>query len=351
MSSSMIQELIQLLQCRRRAPKLTAATQKERNVKSQEETSKWSKDITDLSTDAFSDNSLQTDSCSEATDGQQTPARPPPGLEAPADQPHEKASNRSFKYWEGVVSRHPQQQAQQTTGRAEIPKMGRGARWPKAPNQQPFDPPWRQQKEDPLVELKEAISKLGPSDIAAVKSLLDSKLCDDTTGHNPPPWTASKVRLGGRAQRPFTPFGGKVPFAQPSDKNRPQRSSTTTGPMTTPNDMNDEGPSLRSFLYELAQMGDNSRVLSVRRINRLGYDSAPILQDYFAKFGTVQRVLVAPTTIKSGGQKKSRPAGLGFIVMSKSEEVQAALKHGEAHTLQGVEIMVQSFQSHGVDGH
>jgi len=270
---------------------------------------------------------------------------PPPGLEAFADQPHEMANNRSFKYGEGVVSQQLQQQLPQTTRRPETHKMERGGPWRTSQLH-----PWRSKQEpaslanDPLVGLKEAISKLAPADIATVKSLLDSKIRDDT-----PIGTAPKVQLGGgRGQRLFTPFGKKPPFAQRSDL-----AHMKAGRDHLHDSINEApGDSLRSFLYDLAQVDDNPRVLSVRRINRLGFDSPKFLQAYFAKFGTVERVMVAHTTVKAktpSGQNKARPAPLGFVVMSKAEEVQAALKLGEAHTLEGVEITVQSFQSHSID--
>jgi hypothetical protein len=121
----------------------------------------------------------------------------------------------------------------------------------------------------------------------------------------------------------------------------------------TPNDMNDTGDSLRSFLLELADMDDDGCVLSVRKISKLGFDSAPLLQTYFSKFGTVQRVMVAPTVVKCKSQKtRMRPACLGFVVMKSAAEADAALKLGEAHTLSTngelIEFSVSSFTSHAI---
>jgi len=288
---------------------------------------------------------------SELTDCPTTYLRAPPGLAPPpgldhkafAGQSHESA-NHSFKYWGGIISRQPKQTMHQ---RAEVPaakdapwRMGHGGRRPTATNQPSLHPPHQKQAaNDTFATLKEALDKLAPTDIAAVRSLLDSKARNAGAGipSRNAGWAASKDPVGsGPRQRPFTPSGAN---AKPTNR-KPAMNGVDTG------------ESLQTFLSELALI-DDSRVVSVRKINALGFGSAPMLQDYFSKFGTVDRVMVAPTVIKSKetfGKSRTRPAGLGFVVMQTSEEVEAILKHGETHSLAGVDIKVCPFKSHSIDG-
>jgi hypothetical protein len=112
------------------------------------------------------------------------------------------------------------------------------------------------------------------------------------------------------------------------------------------------GGALATSLRELASV-DDARILSLRKINRLGLDSAKPLESYFGKFGKVERILVNHTQCKSShpnGKMRIRPAVLGFAVMSTIEEAQAVLDQGSAHVVAGIEIEVHNFQSHSVDG-
>merc|ERR1719487_288001 len=115
-----------------------------------------------------------------------------------------------------------------------------------------------------------------------------------------------------------------------------------TPPSTAPGDSEE---SLRTQLRDLAEM-DNACVLMVRKINRLGLNSAAPLKEYFSRFGAVARVMVAPTRSKAQfGQAKARvrPAPLGFVVMSKSDDANAILAHGAEHIVDGQTIGVFPF--------
>merc|ERR1719482_665597 len=71
-------------------------------------------------------------------------------------------------------------------------------------------------------------------------------------------------------------------------------------------------------------------IFLVRRINRLGFESRPILYQHFSKYGYVERVLVPLSDVKSrsGAGRRLRPSGIGFIVMTREYEVQAILADG-----------------------
>jgi len=84
--------------------------------------------------------------------------------------------------------------------------------------------------------------------------------------------------------------------------------------------------SLRTHLETLREM-DCNRILLTRKINRLGFQSAQVLETYFAQYGTVSHVLVSHCYAKSRNLR-FRPSGLGFVVMSTAEEAQAILADG-----------------------
>jgi len=151
-----------------------------------------------------------------------------------------------------------------------------------------------------------------------------------------------------QVQRPFTPFQGNR--TAPWEQARPTRDAPKALPKVASESSASE-ESLSSYLRDLALM-DNSRVLMLRRINRLGLNSQAPLEEYFSQFGKVSRVMVAPTRSKAQfGQAKARvrPAPLGFLVMDTAEEAQAAISAGAEHIIQGECISVLPFESHGVE--
>jgi hypothetical protein len=112
----------------------------------------------------------------------------------------------------------------------------------------------------------------------------------------------------------------------------------------------DSEESLSTYLRDLALL-DNAKVLMLRRVNRLGANSHVALQEYFSQFGTIERVMVAPTRSKARpGQSKvnARSSPTGFVVMSKPEEATAALQVGGEHIVNGECIAVRPFQSHSI---
>lgn len=233
-----------------------------------------------------------------------------------------------------------------------------------------------------LIALGEALSRLTPKDTAMVRSLLESKeaaenvpTCMNTnlmhTWPQMPPMYPSSM-LGawagnvGAAAMPMMPPGqfyeGQQPFCPLAARICPAgmrpltsfQGSTCDGKpqakMSKPENSVQEAmdDSLASHLRELAAL-DSGRVLMVRKINHLGSDAATLLKAYFAKFGTVDQVLMSATRspAKPG---RLRPATIGFFVMETTEVVQAILAHGAEHTLAGVTINVSAFESHSVHG-
>merc|ERR1719174_364648 len=97
---------------------------------------------------------------------------------------------------------------------------------------------------------------------------------------------------------------------------------------------------------KLLESEDPLCVLSVRKINRLGFDSKAILERYFAWHGVATKVLVAHLKVKQSGHRpaRSRPAGLGFVVMASRDDAVNVLHQGERQMIGDVEIVVQPFQ-------
>jgi hypothetical protein len=108
--------------------------------------------------------------------------------------------------------------------------------------------------------------------------------------------------------------------------------------------------SLRANL-EILQSIDSNRIVQVRKINRLGFESAQVLEEYFSRYGQVDYVLVSHCYAKARNLR-FRPSGLGFVVMSAVVEVQKILADGpEMHIDREVEgsptnitIQVQAFK-------
>jgi len=105
------------------------------------------------------------------------------------------------------------------------------------------------------------------------------------------------------------------------------------------------GDTLQQHL-QLLESEDPLCVLSVRKINRLGFDSKAILERHFAWHGVATKVLVAHLKVKQAGHRpaRSRPAGLGFVVMASREGARNVLHQGERQMIGDVEITVQPFQ-------
>lgn len=106
---------------------------------------------------------------------------------------------------------------------------------------------------------------------------------------------------------------------------------------------------LRNHLRELQKV-ELSRIILIRKISKLGFDSAPILEAHYSYFGKVEKVLVAHSHVKPqhcGQGTRLRPSGLGFVVMSQPSEVEAILAAGENQFVHGVKVQVRHFERRG----
>eukprot|EP00746_Dinoflagellata_sp_MGD_P160880 gnl/MRDRNA2_/MRDRNA2_87824_c0_seq1.p1 gnl/MRDRNA2_/MRDRNA2_87824_c0~~gnl/MRDRNA2_/MRDRNA2_87824_c0_seq1.p1 ORF type:complete len:319 (+),score=79.05 gnl/MRDRNA2_/MRDRNA2_87824_c0_seq1:173-1129(+) len=108
----------------------------------------------------------------------------------------------------------------------------------------------------------------------------------------------------------------------------------------------EQGETLRTHLEALAEE-DANRILIVRRINRLGFESPQLLQNHFAEFGEVRRVFVAHSRVKPSAKRpvpRVRPAGLGFVLMETAEDAQKVANSGPQMMINDVSIEVKLYQ-------
>lgn len=325
--------LLKLLQCSRRNNKAnTTSHQIVANSMNKTEEMWKGHDTCDVSTDCISEHSSVRHASSDSDDSTmpdiKSSVAPPPGLELP-EPLHQKA--------------HPWSHTRTTAALVES----------HVANKKHGESHWNAQAASTVPEnvsnflaLKEALDRLDSSEMATVRSLLDSKLQDST--EQPRRVTTS---FGAASHRfaPLEPTANRRPFA-PFQGHR--TSTLHTMKRKKVQDIEEaSGDTLRTFLRDLALV-DDGRVLALRKISKLGLNSSELLETYFTKFGKVERIMVSHTLTKgsqSSSQKpRLRPAALGFALMSTVEEAQAALKHGETHTVTGMDIAVVSFKSHSV---
>eukprot|EP00930_Biecheleria_cincta_P000489 TRINITY_DN10106_c0_g1_i1.p1 TRINITY_DN10106_c0_g1~~TRINITY_DN10106_c0_g1_i1.p1 ORF type:complete len:879 (+),score=201.08 TRINITY_DN10106_c0_g1_i1:199-2835(+) len=103
---------------------------------------------------------------------------------------------------------------------------------------------------------------------------------------------------------------------------------------------------LRNHLSSLKDE-DPRRIFIARRINKLGFESAEIVQHHFAQYGKVRCVLVAHSKVRPWLSQTSscrvRPGSLGIIVMEDVESVRRILALGELQIIAGHTTIVQRF--------
>jgi len=221
------------------------------------------------------------------------------------------------------------------------------------------------QQQHNMSGLQDALSKLNPQEVAMVTAFLDSQqmqgmpanVCPGTMqapafqygqpvyGQTPSGmslgWPRTPAWAGGGTSLPFTPFTGASQFRAPIGG---KQQSKFRKPEVKASDNTE---SLSTHLRDLAAL-DSARVIMVRKINHLSGDAVDAIKTYFAKFGTVERVMASPT--RSGGKPgRVRPATMGFLVMGTAEEAKALLDHGAEHVIDGVTVLASTFQSHAID--
>jgi len=148
------------------------------------------------------------------------------------------------------------------------------------------------------------------------------------------------------------PWGGvSTPSYQPQSWQRGPRQGGKTAKSQavrmTQEEADDQKETLRTNLRVLETM-DASKVIIVRRINRLGLDSAAMLKSHFSQYGVVDQIFVSHSRVRS--TNRVRPAGLGFLVMSSEAEAKAILSMGHEQVVKGVIITLQPYEDRVAEG-
>jgi hypothetical protein len=109
-----------------------------------------------------------------------------------------------------------------------------------------------------------------------------------------------------------------------------------------------------STLLQVLDEVDEACVLTVRKIHKLGLNSAQVLREHFSQYGEVDRVMLLPSRPKSVacsagsmhaslGVGKIRPASMAFVVM-RSRQPAIIARLSEIHTIEGHPAQVQKFR-------
>jgi len=116
----------------------------------------------------------------------------------------------------------------------------------------------------------------------------------------------------------------------------------------------ENGFNLASLLQVLDEV-DEACVLTVRKIHKLGLNSAQILREHFSQYGEIDRVMLLPSRPKSSPNAqctmqatlslhgKVRPASMAFVVM-RSRQPAIVARLNEIHIIEGHPIQVQKFK-------
>jgi len=127
---------------------------------------------------------------------------------------------------------------------------------------------------------------------------------------------------------------------------------STSGGQTSSSSENRDRKDRRRCEYKIAthlaklDSIDPKRVLKLRNIASLGFNSALIIRQYLAKFGNVDEVLLSGSedeTPQPMEGYRHRPSRFCFVVMNSQEEAAAVLRQGAAHNVSNTNIIVERF--------
>jgi len=100
---------------------------------------------------------------------------------------------------------------------------------------------------------------------------------------------------------------------------------------------------------ERLDLQDPRKVITVKKIHKLGFQAGEILREYFEQSGPVEEVLLSNVpadcempTRRSGA--RVRPSGLGWILMRNPEDAIRALGLGDEQDIKGAAVRVQAFR-------
>jgi hypothetical protein len=107
--------------------------------------------------------------------------------------------------------------------------------------------------------------------------------------------------------------------------------------------------SLRSHFSELDEVPCD-RIFLVRKIQRLGLNSADAVRAHFSAYGDVEDVLVAHSPVLSGCKtyvRRFRPSNLAIVTMKTAEMAKRVHAQGKDQVIQGSLVLVEPYERRG----
>jgi hypothetical protein len=175
---------------------------------------------------------------------------------------------------------------------------------------------------------------------------LGAKLFTPTYCFNPPPGlceVGDTLKATASCQLPSpSPYDqpGNAAYGNPLKSNRKRRTKRRAVLL------------IATQLNEL-QSEDPDKLLIVKKINRLGFDSADILKAHFEQFGPVEKVRLSNAHTKDAGTShhvRLRPSGIAFVLFKSSEAAAQVLAEGDTQSIHGLEVYVRGFERRQLDG-
>jgi hypothetical protein len=100
------------------------------------------------------------------------------------------------------------------------------------------------------------------------------------------------------------------------------------------------------------QSEDPEKIVIVKKINRLGFDSPGVLTKHFGQFGRVEKVLLSNAHSKTpdfSPKVRLRPSGIGFLVFESPEVAARVVAEGQTQMINGFEVIVRAFERRQFD--
>jgi hypothetical protein len=114
-------------------------------------------------------------------------------------------------------------------------------------------------------------------------------------------------------------------------------------------DQEEEEPRLNLLeALRISDAQDEAKVVTVRKVHKLGFRSAHFLRVHFQQFGPVEDVVLLPMRARpkpgpDGSLRSARPSSMGFVVFASRPAALAALSHGATHDIRGWPVEVRAF--------
>ena len=114
---------------------------------------------------------------------------------------------------------------------------------------------------------------------------------------------------------------------------RPLDQRTVTNPNSANSPSDEEEPRLNLLqALDIRTHEDEEKVITVRKVHKLGFRSQSLLKRHFSQYGQVYNVILLPMRARpkprdDGEDSRSgiRPSSMGFVVMADAASAQAAL--------------------------